>query len=285
MARAFGTVHACSGSHGKRTLDQGISIEDLTILLVEPSAAQRRIIINHLEAMGIDKVDGVATGEEALTHMERHPPDLVASAMYFDDMTGSELVTRMRGLESLADIPFMLVSSEQHPHNLEPVRQAGVIAILPKPFHVDALRTALENTVGLVEPRPLELTFSDVEELKVLIVDDSALSRRFLRTTFAQMGLESIAEAATGTEAVAQLCDRDFDLIVTDYNMPEMDGQALVEHIRQGGTHANVPILMVTCEQDAARLANVRKAGVSALCDKPFNMDTVREHLARLIDG
>ena len=266
-------------------MDQGISIEDLTILLVEPSAAQRRIILNHLEAMGIDKVDGVAAGEEALTHMERHPPDLVASAMYFDDMTGSELVMRMRASDSLADIPFMLVSSEQHPHNLEPVRQAGVMAILPKPFHVDALRTALENTVGLVEPRPLELHFSDVEELEVLIVDDSPLSRRFLRTTFAQMGLESITEAATGTEAVTQLGDRDFDLIVTDYNMPEMDGRALVEYIRQGGTHANVPILMVTCEQDAARLANVRKAGVSALCDKPFNMDTVREHLARLIDG
>lgn len=266
-------------------MDQGIGIEDLTILLVEPSSAQRRIILNHLQAMGIHKVDGVPSGEQALAQMERHPPDLVASAMYFDDMTGSELVTRMRETEALASIPFMLVSSEQHPHNLEPIRQAGVIAMLPKPFHVDALRTALENTVGLVESRPLELQFTDVEDLEILVVDDSPMSRRFLNTTFSQMGVEHITEAATGTEAVSLLSERAFDLIVTDYNMPEMDGRALVEYIRQQSSHANVPVLMVTCEQDAARLANVRKAGVSALCDKPFNMDTVREHLARLIDG
>lgn len=266
-------------------MEHGIGIEDLTILLVEPSGAQRRIILNHLQSMGISKVDGAASGQDALARMQRHPPDLVASAMYFEDMTGSDLVVRMRETEELADIPFMLVSSEQHPHNLEPVRQAGVIAMLPKPFHVDALRTALENTIGLIEPQRLELSFSDVEDLEILLVDDSPMSRRFLRSTFAQMGVERITEAATGTEAVQHLSEQTFDAVVTDYNMPEMDGRALVEYIRQESSHANVPVLMVTCEQDAARLANVRQAGVSALCDKPFNMDTVREHLARLIDG
>lgn len=266
-------------------MDDAISIEDLTILLAEPSATQRRIIITHLNEMGIDKVDGVASGEEAMQVMDARPPDLVASAMYFDDMTGSELVSRMRETQSLADVPFMLVSSEQHPHNLEPVRQAGVIAILPKPFHLDALRTALENTIGLVAARPLELSYSDIEDLHVLIVDDSPLSRRFLRTAFTQMGLERISEAATGTDALELLSRTEFDIVITDYNMPEMDGHALVEHIRREPTLSHIPVLMVTCEQDEARLSAVRQAGVSALCDKPFDMGTIREHLARLMDG
>ena len=266
------------------TVDDRIGIEDLAILLVEPSSTQRRIIIAQLREMGIDKVDGVANGSAALEFMARHPPDLVASAMYFDDMTGSDLVARMRESDRFTDIPFMLVSSEQHPHNLEPVRQAGVIAILPKPFHAEALRTALVNTTGLIEAEPLGLSYADVEDIHVLIVDDSAMSRRFLRTVFQQMGVEQFTEASTGTEAVELLEARAFDLVVTDYNMPEMDGRGLVEYIRRESAHPGLPVLMVTCEQDAARLASVRQAGVSALCDKPFNMDTVREHLTRMIE-
>jgi two-component system chemotaxis response regulator CheY len=73
------------------------------------------------------------------------------------------------------------------------------------------------------------------------------------------------------------------DLVVTDYNMPEMDGQALVKHIRQHSWQKTVPILMVTSESDEGRLAAVEAAGVSGICDKPFEASVVRELLGRLL--
>jgi two-component system chemotaxis response regulator CheY len=65
--------------------------------------------------------------------------------------------------------------------------------------------------------------------------------------------------------------------------MPEMDGQALVQHIREHSWQRDVPILMVTSESDQGRLAAVEAAGVSGICDKPFEASVVADLLARLI--
>ncbi|MCP1676240.1 two-component system chemotaxis response regulator CheY [Natronocella acetinitrilica] len=260
------------------------NLHELNILLAEPSSTQRRIIIQHLREAGVTHIDDAATVDDAITRARINPPDLVASAMYFDDRTGTDLLVELRRDPRLGDVPFMLVSSERHPHNLEGIRQSGVMAILPKPFRAHELRLALDNTLSYLEPRRLELDHADVEDVRVLIVDDSALSRRFLRNTLGQMGVEQLVEADNGASAVERLQEQSFDLVVTDYNMPEMDGERLVEYIRNHGSDPTVPVLMVTCERDSARLGSIRQSGVSALCDKPFDMDTVRGILHRLLN-
>ena len=73
------------------------------------------------------------------------------------------------------------------------------------------------------------------------------------------------------------------DLVVTDYNMPEMDGREFVEYVRSRSWQRSVPILMVTSETDQGRLAAVEEAGVSGICDKPFEPAVVRCLLARML--
>jgi two-component system chemotaxis response regulator CheY len=90
------------------------------------------------------------------------------------------------------------------------------------------------------------------------------------------MGIEHIVEAENGKAAVTELADTMFDLVLTDYNMPEMDGRALVEYIRTQSWQTEVPILMLTSENNQGRLAAVEKAGVSAICDKPFDQGNIR---------
>jgi len=75
-----------------------------------------------------------------------------------------------------------------------------------------------------------------------------------------------------------------FDLIVTDYNMPEMDGKELIQHIRSELKNSFIPILMVTSEQNETRLGSIQQAGVSGICDKPFEPQTVKEMLFRVLD-
>ncbi len=73
------------------------------------------------------------------------------------------------------------------------------------------------------------------------------------------------------------------DLVVTDYNMPEMDGRGLVDYIRTKSWQNSVPILMVTSESDEGRLAAIEEAGVSGICDKPFEPDIVKALLTKIL--
>ena len=72
-------------------------------------------------------------------------------------------------------------------------------------------------------------------------------------------------------------------MIVTDYNMPEMDGREFTEFVRTRSGQSSVPILMVSSEQNRNRLAAVQNAGVSALCDKPFDPRLVRDLILKLL--
>ncbi|NVJ49133.1 MAG: response regulator [Gammaproteobacteria bacterium] len=260
-------------------------IQDLTILLVEPSVTQQKIILTNLAEAGVEKVDCVDSGKAAIAHLKRMTPDLVISCMYFPDMTALELIHHIRAETTLSTLPFMLVSSEVRFGRIDPIKQAGVVAILPKPFDFESLNTALKNTLHFLEPDELDLLNYDPTELRVLVVDDSALARKFIIKTLAGLGIHTITEANDGKAAVGILqAGEQFDLIVSDYNMPEMDGKALVEYIRQDETIAHIPVLMVTSEQNRAVLNNIEQVGVSAICDKPFEPQNVKQLLANILN-
>jgi len=264
-----------------------LTINDLYILLIEPSSTQRKYIIQHLQEAGIGVVNGVVTGEEALHSMQKDMPDLVISNMYFADMTGIDLVTKMRENPITEEIPFMLISSESSFRMLEPIRQAGVIAILPKPFNDEDLSRALMATIDYIEPGELELELYEVDSLHVLVVDDSNLARKHICKVIREMGVleDNIVMAEDGKDALSKFTDAEFDLVITDLNMPVMDGNELIEHIRNESAHPYVPIMMVTSESNNARLEHVQQAGVSAICDKPFEAAHVKQLLARMMNN
>ena len=258
-------------------------INDLNILIVEPSHTQQKIITKELNSLGINKIDTCKTGEEALSYINEGAPDLILSAYYLSDMTGSELLHTIREDESTHNICFLLVSSVTDIRQLDAVRQAGVVAILPKPFSAKDLALALRTTLHHLNPEELELDESDVDDIKILLVDDSSLARKHIKRTLASMGLDNIDEAVNGLEAVELLSNNLFDLVVTDYNMPEMDGRELSAYIREQSSQQSIPIIMVTSEHNDSRLAAVQQAGVSAICDKPFEPENVRQLIKQLI--
>lgn len=260
-----------------------LSIEELDILLVEPSSTQQKIIEDYLQQLGAAHLEVTDSAAQALERMRSRVPDLVISAMHLPDMTGTELVQAMRGDPALLDVAFMLVSSETGIRYLEPLRQAGVIAILPKPFDLEQLRRALLATLDFLQPDPLELKQFAPDELRVLIVDDSFTSRRIIRQMLERLGIEQLIEAENGQQAMDLIEKEFFDLIVTDYNMPEMDGEELSHFIRNRSTQQSVPVLMVTSETDHSRLAGIAQSGVSAVFDKPFTVDTLRTTIERIL--
>jgi two-component system chemotaxis response regulator CheY len=261
-----------------------ISTANLSILLVEPSDMQRKVIMKHLQQEGIQHIEQAATLTEAKQQLNSHQPDLIACALHFSDGTASDLLEFIHQQPKLAQIPFMLVSSEHRKSQLEQFKQSGVIAILPKPFTADHLGTALNAAVDLLTPSELELSMFDVHDVRVLVVDDSTLARNHIQRVLRNMGIQHLVEARDGKEAIAILQQQMFDLVVTDYNMPEVNGQELTTYIREHSQQTHIPILMVTSEANDAHLSTIEQAGVNALCDKPFAPETVKSLLFKLLE-
>lgn len=261
-----------------------LTAEQLSLLLVEPSEMQRKVITRHLAAAGICSIQNANSLTDAKEKLSSFQPDLVLCAMYFEDGEGIELLHFIHQHNSLSDSLFMLVSSEHKREQLETFRQAGCLAILPKPFTSQHLQRAINASLDLIEPSQFFLEALDTEDIRVLLVDDSTMSRQYLRRVFESIGITNIVEASNGREGIEALEHYSFDLICTDYHMPEMDGRELATIIRQQTALQHIPILMVSARADELQLAQIELAGINALTDKPFEPQVLRQTLKNLLD-
>jgi len=241
-------------------MKSAISTSELSVFLVEPSSLQARIVQKYLSDLGVLNTQVFQDGTSALAAMRKQQPDLTISSMYLDDMSGSKLVEMMRADQALSDIAFILISSEDNPLYLDPVRQSGACAILAKPFELNQLRAVIFTTLDYLNPGSLALDKGDfdVENLHVLVVDDSSSARSYLIRVLKNIGIKSITEAENGKRGAEIVQGHSFDLVITDYNMPEMDGGELVEFIRTKSWQNALPIIMITSELDEKRLAAVK---------------------------
>ncbi|HEC30163.1 MAG TPA: response regulator [Gammaproteobacteria bacterium] len=263
-------------------MDNKIPISELAITIIEPSSTQARIIGGRLKELEVANTQFFSDGKAALSNIKQCIPDLVISSMYLPDMTGTELVLALRRDIELEAVPYMLISSETSFASLDPIRQAGVVAILPKPFETADLRRALYSTVDLIVPDDQAQSDIALDELNVLVVDDSLMARKHICRVLGNLGIENIKAAVNGSQAVGMIQDEYFDLVVTDYNMPEMDGEQLTRYIRENSAQKSIPVLMVTSEENESRLSAVQNAGVSGICDKPFEPAAVRQMIQNL---
>lgn len=262
---------------------QQLDMTDLSILLLEPSTAQNKIIVNNLNDHGLYEVDSVFSIDEARNKLEEYKPNLLISSMYFEEGPITDFLYEIRSNPEYEDIPFMLISSERRIEQLEPIKQAGVVAILKKPFTTEALERAMRATVDYIEADDLFVNECDVATLNVLVVDDSLMARKHLVRILENLGAKNITTAEDGAEAIKIIDKNTFDLVVTDHNMPNIDGAELVKYIRLDSSQPDIPILVVTSEQNSATLSSIEQNGCSALCDKPFDTQYVKSLLRHIL--
>lgn len=253
----------------------------LEVLIVEPSETQGKIITRALHQAGVENIHQVSSGAQALDDIQLAMPDVMISALHLPDMTASELVQQVHATPAPERVAFVLISSETRLRYLDPIRQAGAVAVLGKPFASDELDLALDAALDLVDRNRLAIDDCALHDRNVLIVDDMDLARKHVRRVLSALGFENFSEATDGRAAMRAMAGQHFDLVVTDYMMPEMDGCELVQAIRE--RDPTIPILMVTSVEDSSRLSAVEQAGVSAICDKPFAPAHVKALVQRML--
>ncbi len=119
--------------------------------------------------------------------------------------------------------------------------------------------------------------------MKVLAVDDSATMRRIIKNQLKQSGVDEVDEAENGREALALLGRGGYDLLITDWNMPEMCGLDLVLEIRKTDPIRKLPILMITTISAKEDIVNALKAGVNNYMVKPFDAATLQAKVTQLV--
>lgn len=121
-------------------------------------------------------------------------------------------------------------------------------------------------------------------DLKILAVDDSPTMRRIIVNSLKKAGYSDVTEACDGKDALAKMKVSSFDFIITDWNMPEMDGMAFVTNIRGSSDYKEVPVLMVTTRSVKDDIVDAIKAGVNSYIVKPFTPDVLKEKIEQVLE-
>lgn len=122
------------------------------------------------------------------------------------------------------------------------------------------------------------------KNMKILIVDDFSTMRRIIKNLLRDLGFNDITEADDGQTALPLLQSGKFDFLVTDWNMPGMDGLTLLKTVRADEKLKDLPVLMVTAEAKREQIVEAAQAGVNGYVVKPFTAVTLKEKIEKIFE-
>ena len=124
----------------------------------------------------------------------------------------------------------------------------------------------------------------DPAKLKILVVDDFSTMRRIVRNLLKELGFTNVDEAEDGAVALGKLKEGNFEFVVSDWNMPNMDGLTLLQNVRGDARLKTLPFLMITAEAKKENIIAAAQSGASGYIVKPFTAATLSEKLAKIFE-
>lgn len=122
------------------------------------------------------------------------------------------------------------------------------------------------------------------QKMRFLIVDDFQTMRRIVRNILKQLGFENFDEAEDGEQAYVKLKSGAFDFVISDWNMPNVDGISLLRRVRSDPALKDMPFLMVTAEAEKDKVVEAIRSGVSNYVVKPFTAEVLKEKMDRILE-
>ena len=250
----------------------------MRILIVEDSAVTRKIIRRELEPGGFEFLDA-EDGEQALIIAKTHAPDLITLDVNMPNLDGYQTCANLRALSMASDagslpsrrIPIVFITSSNSEKERAQGFEVGATDFLAKPFPEGELLNVVNK---ILKPENI------LRGTTALVVEDSDTIRHAVSDILRRQGV-TVLEAAEGRAALELARDPDvhIDLIVTDYIMPEMDGEELCSRIRNDLKLIDVPIIVLSGVESKPVIIGLFKAGATDFLIKPFSIE---ELLARI---
>lgn len=122
------------------------------------------------------------------------------------------------------------------------------------------------------------------KNMKILIVDDYSTMRRIIKNVLHEIGFDNTDEADDGQTALPMLQNGGYDFLITDWNMPGMQGIDLLKAVRAGEKTAKLPVLLVTAEAKRDQIVKAAECGVNGYIVKPFTPETLKEKISKIFE-
>ncbi|HET7502960.1 MAG TPA: response regulator [Kofleriaceae bacterium] len=232
------------------------------ILLADDSPLIHRHTVPILEDEGYE-VRSAADGAEAVALARAEVPDLVITDVEMPALDGYAVCKALKSDPATAHVPVLICSSLGEAADLERGFDAGADDYLVKPVIPEELSTRVRALVQGSLPASRE---------RVLVVDDSPAQRHYVADCLARQGFE-VVTADNGKVALDKVSAVRPALVVSDYEMPVMNGFELVHALRRDPELRQIPVIMLTARDSRRDMAQMRAAGASAYLVKPFSQD------------
>ncbi|HEY6330920.1 MAG TPA: response regulator [Blastocatellia bacterium] len=277
--------------------DSDISLEGLRVLVVDDNSTNRRILNEFLARWGA-WATAAASGPKALDEAEHaalsgQPYDMVLLDYQMPGMDGFTVASLMRQNPQLAALPILMLTSADHANASALSSELGLSACLTKPVLPAALKKAIEKSIGSNRQKKAPARTQPSRHaprvmpdgspsLDILVAEDTPVNQLFIRRMLEKQG-HQVTIAENGKEAVAAYCERRFDMIFMDVQMPEMNGfeaTALIREIqRTNGIY--IPIIAMTAHALNGDREGCLDAGMDDYVSKPAS----QKDLLRVIAG
>ena len=267
----------------------------LRVLVVDDNATARDILTTILASFGL-RVEQASSGDAAKSILEeadkQDPYELVLMDWKMPDMDGLEVTRAIQNDKALSEVPTVIMVTA---YGREEARQAAadvdVSGFLTKPVTPSSLLDAIMIAMGReaisdsrADSRLLEssATIAGLRGAKILLVEDNEINQELALELLRSNGLE-VAVANNGVEALSQLTASDFDGVLMDCQMPEMDGYEATRKIRQQQQYTDLPIIAMTANAMAGDREKVLAVGMNDHIAKPINVNTMFNTMAKWI--
>ena len=270
------------------------SVRGALALVVDDSATNRRILEEMLRSWGMHPTS-VSSAEEAMRELVRAreagtPFAILISDVNMPEIDGFMLVGQVRGDPRLVGLPVVMLTSADRPGDTERCRQFGVHRHMTKPVKQSELLQTIESAIGrdsATSPSDLRQESAEapvpLRPLRVLLAEDSKANQTLAIALLTRAG-HSVEVARTGQEALDRSGAEEFDVILMDVQMPEMDGHEATERIRarEAGTGRRIPIIAMTAHAMKGDRERCLEAGMDGYVSKPIRPEQLFAELQRI---
>ncbi|OGG95520.1 MAG: hypothetical protein A2527_06730 [Candidatus Lambdaproteobacteria bacterium RIFOXYD2_FULL_50_16] len=248
------------------------ALEGKTVLVVEDSLTLLKMMALRLRNFGARTFEA-ADGQQALQMVLEEEIDLVVSDVEMPVLDGLELCRRLKNEPSTRQIPIILLSALDAETDLERGYQAGASSYISKRSNDHELEDTIEKVMEQAGRQRQSL---------VLVVDDSATILKLVETGLSKAGF-NVVTAENGRAAIKKLEKYKPAIIVSDLDMPEMNGMQLRDWLRTSEEFCEVPFLVMSANSEKATMSQMVQKGAAGYLVKPFNIDQFVFTVERLL--
>ena len=228
----------------------------------------------------------VSNGRDGIKIAKEHNPSIILLDIFMPELDGFMICNILKRHKKTTNIPVIFMTGTKSKEHILKAIKVGASDYIVKPFVPCDLLTKLRKIIESEE----SLCFEDGREkgeikadLKILVVSDSRIIRNILINSVKKAGCFNVKEAENGRDALALLMMGNFNFLITDRDMPLMNGIELTKEIRSDEKLKNLPILMVTSKKKKEDILNAKNAGVNDFISTPFDASMLKDKIQEIL--